>query len=422
MAVNKLLLAMLLSLLSGFNGCQKSDLRSAIVVGGSMAPAIVGEHRRINCPDCGFNFRFDNSPDVPGQRRIVCPNCGCREMKRDDATAAPADRVKVAPSQPVARWDLVAFLMSDGKSAGIKRIVGFPGEQLEIRDGNLFEGGELLRKPWPVQKQVRVPVHDSRFAPASEILPRWRPAKPFSGWDVTTGEPTFHPDDDLTLASGQLDWLMYHHRCCYSHEREKDEDTPIEDSYGFNQSVRRNLNKTDELYFEVNFSAASNARVGWRFNRGQSRHEFVMDVDRSELVINEFNNGDELSSCEIIALAGCESAQFKVEFSSFDDQIVVGINDQLVFQKSTPNPFPIFSKYPLELGAGDDVVRVIRLRIWRDVFYLPKSGRNQPLIAGSGYICLGDNVPISVDSRHWGAVDTADVIGVVESPTPGRFD
>src|SRR3954452_22627374 len=60
-----------------------------VIPTGSMAPTLLGAHMRFHCPDCGYRFDVNYSPNqngddliIPSQApsdknyRVFCPNCG----------------------------------------------------------------------------------------------------------------------------------------------------------------------------------------------------------------------------------------------------------------------------------------------------------------------------------------------------------
>ena len=79
------------------------------------------------------------------------------------------------------RWEIAVFKYPlDRSKTFIKRIVGMPGEVLEIRGGDLFHGKpgedlEILRRPRPVQ--------DAQLKSLDQRL--WKGAS--GGWTVTAG-------------------------------------------------------------------------------------------------------------------------------------------------------------------------------------------------------------------------------------------
>ena len=65
-----------------------------------------------------------------------------------------------------ARYDVVVFVSpNDGQTLYVKRIIGLPGDRLDIIDGQVFIGGSplaldewyLLEQPWPQNQSFLVP-------------------------------------------------------------------------------------------------------------------------------------------------------------------------------------------------------------------------------------------------------------------------
>jgi signal peptidase I len=76
-----------------------------------------------------------------------------------------------------ARWDVIVFKYPLNNTRNfIKRLVGLPGETLEIRDGDIYVNGALERKPrwlqeslwrnWPIWTQGESGPFLERFTPA----------------------------------------------------------------------------------------------------------------------------------------------------------------------------------------------------------------------------------------------------------------
>jgi hypothetical protein len=68
------------------------------------------------------------------------------------------------------------------------------------------------------------------------------------------------------------------------------------------------------------------------------------------------------------------------------------------------------------------LMRVSELKVWRDLYYLDpeETGADweaeRPLPAGS-YALLGDNIPVSIDSRQWSqGVPRDSIRGIVYRP------
>ncbi len=96
-----------------------------------------------------------------------------------------------------------------------------------------------------------------------------------------------------------------------------------------------------------------------------------------------------------------------VEMSIFDRQVLVAIDKEELFApllytaKDTPRMQP---REPVLLGAVGAELVVDQLQLYRDIYYTPKdAGDSQhPIDVGADELMvLGDNSPVSVDSRSW---------------------
>ena len=439
------------------SGCssQKQKVVSGKVVGTSMAPTLLGEHRECFCSDCNFKFSFEPINIDETRRKVACPNCGAANRLEDSVKAA-ADLVLIYPNDAVNRWDVVAFQSPNGQ-AGIKRAVGMPGELIMMKFGDLYiDNGAKTKpmiKPMSVQRHMRILVHDSHFSPSSVALRRWRSdrkeaefrqdgGKWFFDADQNSATGKTAPDSNAT-GPGRIAWLKYHHWRCFRHDESRTKDFAVEDGYGHNQSLSRNLHAMDDLFLEAQLSKVSAGAFAWRFNRGELQTEFQLDLTSWELTVAKHAVSGSLVETEqrphadiqeeprMIQLRPPNGGQFpngnyvnddqiRIEFSSFDGELVVLVQGTEVFRCQSPSERSKVAMYPLEIGASGSNVAVERIRVWRDVYYFPiseEAGDAHPIVAGEGFILLGDNVPLSIDSRHWEktGIHSSKMIGVVRS-------
>jgi signal peptidase I len=124
-----------------------------IIPTGSMAPGLYGQHVKYRCRLCGYPFAVGVLEGAKGGR-IACPNCGYTDDDHLRAVANqqapppdPGDRILVlkwpydigGSLLGPKRWDVVVFKApEDGETNYIKRLLGLPGEVLEIIDGDLY--------------------------------------------------------------------------------------------------------------------------------------------------------------------------------------------------------------------------------------------------------------------------------------------
>jgi signal peptidase I len=200
-----------------------------VIPTGSMAPTLLGEHWSLTCPTCGYQFAFGGAREVvlagsdprlqqtpPVNSR--CPNC--RYPYPADAQRKyldNGDRVLVlkylyefAEPQP---WDVVVFKNpQDNRQNYIKRLIGLPGEIIEIVHGDVFVAKappldqastpisemnldwRIRRKPHRVQQEMWQVVFDNDYQPsatwaAAAQSPTW---KPLGEWTTTNFEREFH--------------------------------------------------------------------------------------------------------------------------------------------------------------------------------------------------------------------------------------
>lgn len=175
-----------------------------IIPTGSMAETLMGEYALHLCPNCGYEYPI-NYPNPRSLHRggrpagqipplIRCPNCRLLEdVQRAALSSRAGDRIMVhgwpydfdggglAPQ----RWDVVVFRYPvDNETNFIKRLIGLPGEKIEIIDGDIFVNDEIVRKPLGVQETLWFNSYDHDYPPkqptGSGYLPHWQPLT--SGW------------------------------------------------------------------------------------------------------------------------------------------------------------------------------------------------------------------------------------------------
>tara|TARA_R110002072_G_scaffold42064_4_gene117503 strand:- start:62860 stop:64563 length:1704 start_codon:yes stop_codon:yes gene_type:complete len=185
-----------------------------VIPTGSMAPTLMGKHVRLINPTNGYEWPVGpwnySSGGIPlsTQNGIMTkyPMAGTNASQLDGPLRS-GDRVFVLKYLPMLqtpkRWDVVVFKNPAKYENYIKRLVGLPGEQVVIVDGDVFtrpdpktpvpEYGwdawqdadwKVARKSERVQRAMFQEVFDSGYAPA-EIDPGYR--SPFTGttpgWD-----------------------------------------------------------------------------------------------------------------------------------------------------------------------------------------------------------------------------------------------
>ena len=119
-----------------------------IIPTGSMAQSLLGAHATRTCPACGWEYDFVPAHDT------LCPNCHHRVLLRAaDIPEKSGDRILVFKWPYVLggnlgphRWDVIVFRNpADPNESYIKRLVGLPGEAVEIVDGDVYINGQIAQ-------------------------------------------------------------------------------------------------------------------------------------------------------------------------------------------------------------------------------------------------------------------------------------
>lgn len=384
-------------------------LRRVTIDGASMAPVLFGPRYAVTCADCGFPFACD-AENPPAGGKAVCPNCGYAANDVQKARLLPADRVLV-DRWPVAwrapaRGEIVAATLPDPPHEQVvKRVLGLPGERLRIEDGDLWIGSERLRKSPNELEDVRILVHDNDYQPrqTADLPPRWQSAS--SNWQVSGGGYVHQAD----AGSGGLDWLAYQHWSCTGHPlRPRAAATPPEDLDGFNQGqTSRPLNRVSDVLLTCRVKLSGEGALAFAATDGDQRLEAILEPG-GRLIVRSGG----LTLHERSLPAGRFARAADVQFGLCDKQVLLAIEGRTLVQLPYDGvgPAPPSAQAgnlpPLAIGASGLTAELSQLKVWRDIYYLAPSGIGTkwelPTAADpAGVVLLGDNQPISTDSRQW---------------------
>jgi len=414
------------------------------VVSGSMAPTLWGVHREVVCVEC--KHKFACGADVrPVGRRAVCPNCGSAD---NDLRAQPdiaGDRLLVGKSifsiRAPRRWEVVAFRHPQRpREIHVKRVVGLPGESIQIRDGEIYVDGKLQRKTLLQQRALAVLVHDANFTATTEpgLPPRWRDDRVGTGWGSAAGRFAHPSVPGMT----SIDWLTYRHWRRTPGRPEMTVETPITNERGYNQALAErseNIHSVTDVL--LSFRLVRTFGEGQLFVRAtDGRDEFEVRIESGAWLYEVYRNGEPLEPSGRGELPEWKG-ELHVEVSLFDRQFLLAFEGRpaVVYpyepmcptfggQRArgegrqrgnqargtsddrrsplTPRFFPLTR--PLAIGSKSLGVQVQDLRVYRDVYYTHpvglggRWGLDEPVRLGANEcFVLGDNSPISEDSRTW---------------------
>lgn len=381
---------------------------------GSMAPALVGNHRAVDCPRCGYTIRLGLShgrSERHGSQRenVCCPNCGCEQISLDGVPISRGDQLLVNKNvydwRSPRRWEMAVFRcpVEPGKEF-VKRVIGLPGETVQLRDGDVYVDHELARKTLAELRWLRVPVFDQNFQPPEGWQSRWE--------TTPVGGPAFVEGADLRIdaadEASEAVWLGYRN---WSLDRNKEE--PFRDEYSYNGSDYSSTSAVHDFMFECDLEVLQgDGKVMLGITDG--RDDVVV-----ELPVGAVKEGTRLLCCQSSDTDGDEKVHrtaptfalaagktYHLELAFVDRRVTLAIDGKQPF---APVDRPAAEQRgevsrPVKVGACGVAIRVRNFRIFRDVHYTEagRHGVRAPVRLGAGqYFVLGDNSPNSDDNRFW---------------------
>jgi signal peptidase I len=382
-----------------------------VVAGGSMAPGLVGEHYHVVCDTCDRPFDCGQE-SLPPSGRALCPSCGswC-DLEADDLRPGErlfVDRTAFLRSAP-SRWTrVVCPLPEDPQALCVKRVVGLPGENITLSDGDVYADGEILRKDWDMLSVMAVMVDAADYHPPSgDAAPRWRPEGEVSRWHATAKGFEIEREAPSVDPGDPIDWLSYRHEQIW---RQGDQVArragPILDDLAYNQNESRELISVPDVVLRCRLESAGDGDVFFRASDG--RKEFVVRLDlagrRGEVregteVVAQFDLPGSISLEQAhpvgLALADCRLQLFISNVPIVDYRY-----DPADCSPRRP------TAEPLAIGAAGLGLRFSDWVVSRDIYYLPPPGKlaiEGRQLGPTEYWLAGDNTAISDDSRTWPA-------------------
>ncbi|MCC9606980.1 signal peptidase I [Blastopirellula sp. JC732] len=351
------------------------------IAGPSMAPALLGPHYDVACPECGHTFAIDATRGpIP---TAVCDYCGARApVKTGDVK--PGDAIKPLAGE-IERFDLVMFPDPENPAQQVvKRVVGLPGETVECRDGDLWINGERYVKSWEELSRVMIPIYEA-------------------------GDPLA---DDPRIKISSDGWTEYHHQV-HSQGIQIAGAAPPLDDYPYNQGLPGKLHPLDELICTFTWQAAGLLEVRFGFDGYDQQ---ICSNPSLETTYRWILAGEEPPPTTLESSGSGHSPppELAVHAALCDGKLQFGGEGRTSgVELPTELDFANCSAVPVRILAGSGQVK--GLKIYRDLRY---ADFPETEIPADAYFVLGDNVLASRDSRDFGPISAKDARRMVPASRP----
>ena len=442
------------------------EAEAFVIPTGSMAPTLMGQHKDINCPQCGFGFQVGVKED-PSQQiyGCTCPNCRYDiTFSRDFKTIPPSfkgDRIIVSKfpyefGDP-SRWDVSVFKYpATAKTNFIKRIVGLPNETLRIYRGDIYTRPDgttdfrIERKPPAKVLAMLQTVYDNDYCQPSVLAlgmpPRWAPPGPdeSGAWKRSADGASF----ETAGVPASESWIRYEHRLPSQQDWAALQRAPNENS------TREMLARIEPTYITdfCAYDTGKGAGIGtigthWvgdlgleceldvRGSGGEATLELIKRGRRFQCRFALSTGTVALSADDLPAFRPKATTKvhgagvYRLRMTNVDQELLVWVDGRLLeFDAPTSYDLPWQRPADRDLSPVGIAVRgvqaaVSHLQVMRDVYYTPDEKRGKidtryttyglegsadamDFELGPGeFLALGDNSPQSKDGRMWDRFD-----------------
>ncbi len=406
------------------------EAEAFIIPTGSMAPSLQGQHKDLGCGQCGYHYQVGASHDAK-VAATTCPLCRFTtptKRSNPEHNTFNGDRILVNKFvydfEDPQRYDVIVFKNPNhAKQNYIKRLIGLPGENILIENGDIYTMHKQPDETWSKKIQPKPPeklvqtaerIADTRYFGSSLRQVGWP-----RSWEQRGGEPNWVGEgfgESLryrSTARPEVSWLRFSNNRPDEVEWEqinemldsageiKEFDVKgrlVNDYVAHNDGVIGPMDKKSVGYhwvgdigFEANLEIVS-GKGNLSFEIVEGGAHFTCTVNsqtgKATLAVKtpegstiEFVDADGNPVAEPAGQTAITSAgRYKVRFFNADDRLYLWVDDSVVEfnamdYRRSDIPVPHFSiedsadAEPLGIGCQNLEVTINHIACFRDVYY-----------------------------------------------------
>ncbi|MEK6737048.1 MAG: S26 family signal peptidase [Planctomycetota bacterium] len=315
----------------------------------------------LTCKNCSAQF-----PDTAWRSGLRCPQCGSVNFKKSTKNY-------------------------------IKRLVGLPGEKLQIVNGDLYINAKIQRKPDSAQDTLWMPVYNSNYPPREEAEP---------AWETDSGA-----------------WKINSHSLALNNVNTEGEETSlvtfgrvVSDGTGYNNRSGRNEMGDVKIRFQV-MPARGSASLEVALEKNNDVFTAVIPTSDTPKKACLKKNGTVVMEKDTVLSPG---QNHTIAFSNVDHVVTLTLDNSKVFvfdyDDGLVPDVRSFDTSKIRFGGSRISATFENIEIFHDIYYTELMndtwGTTKPIQLGNtDYFMLGDNSRNSNDSRVWKFVPEKNIVG-----------